>query len=76
MYCSVCNKNRKFKKTNISYIFEKTLGLSIDYSMCGHEYEKIFKEEESIKILKILINNIEEYKKIYNDIKRKHKPRI
>ena len=46
--------------------------------MCGHEYEKIFKEEESIEILKILalINNIEEYKKIYNDIKRKRKSRI
>ena len=46
--------------------------------MCDHEYEKIFKEEESIEILKILalINNIEEYKKIYNDIKRKRKSRI
>ena len=30
--------------------------------------KKIFKEEESIKILKVLgfINNIEEYQKIYN----------
>ena len=50
-------------KTKISYIFKKTLNLSIDYSKCGHKYEKIFKEEESIEILKIigLINNIEEY---------------
>ena len=55
-------------KTEISYIFKK--GLSIVYSKCGHEYEKIFKEEESIKILKILelINNIEEYQEIYNHV--------
>ena len=41
---------------------------SVVYSKCGHEYEKIFKEEEPIEILKILglINNIGEYKKIYN----------
>ena len=33
------------------------------YSKCGHEYEKIFKEEESLWILKILglLTNIEEY---------------
>ena len=47
---------------------KKTLSLSIVYSKCGHEYEKIFKEEESTEILKILglIDNIEEYQKIYN----------
>ena len=50
------------------YIFKKTLSLSIVYSKCGHEYEKVFKEQESIVILKILglFNNIEEYQKIYN----------
>ena len=26
--------------------FKKSLSLSIVYSKCGHEYEKIFKEEE------------------------------
>ena len=38
----------------------------------------MFKEEESNKILKIFgeINNIEEYQKIYNHARRKHKPRI
>ena len=43
-----------------------TLSFSIVYSKCAHEYEKIFKEEESIEILKILglITNIEEYQKI------------
>ena len=36
------------------------------------------KEEESIEILTILglINNIEEYQKIYNHAWRKHKPKI
>ena len=46
MYCNVCNKYRKLKKKNeISYIFEKASSLSIAYSKCDHEYEKIFKEE-------------------------------
>ena len=44
MYCNVCNKYRKSKKTKVSYTFKKTLSLSIVYSKCGHEYEKIFKE--------------------------------
>ena len=47
---------------------KKKLSISIVYSKRGYEYEKIFKEEESIEILKILglINNVEEYQKIYN----------
>ena len=58
------------KKTKISYIFKKALSLSIVYSKCGHECEKIFKEEESIEILRILglIHNIEEHQKIYNHV--------
>ena len=46
--------------------------MSIAYSRCGHEYEKIFKDKESIEILKILslINNIEEYQKIYNHVQK------
>ena len=50
-------------------MFKKTLSLSVAYSKCGHEYEKIFKEEESVEILKnfVLIKNIEEYQKKYND---------
>ena len=70
MYCNVCNKYRRFKKTKISYIFKNTLSLSIVYSKCGHEYDKIFKEEKSIEILIILglINNIEEYQKIHNHV--------
>ena len=43
--------------------------------MCGHEYEKMFKEEESIEIIKILalINYLEKYQQIYNHMCRKHK---
>ena len=70
MCCNVCNRHRKFNISyilylEISYIFKKTLSLSIVYNKCGHEYEKIFKEEESIEIIEIIgsINNIEEYQK-------------
>ena len=70
MYCNVWNKYRKSKKTKISYIFQKTSSLSIVYSKCSHEYEKVFKKEETIEILKILglINNIKEYQKTYNHV--------
>ena len=62
MYCNVCNKQEILKKTKVSYILKKPLRFSIVYSKCGHEYQKIFKEEESIEISKILglTNNIEE----------------
>ena len=45
---------------NHKYLLEKTLVLSIICSKCENEDEKIFKEEESIEILKILglIENI------------------
>ena len=78
MYCNVCNKYRKFKKNKTSYIFKKALSLSVVYSKCGHECEKIFKEEESVEILRILglINNIEEHQKIYNYVWKRHKLRI
>ena len=53
----------------LSYISKKTLDLSIVYSNCGHEYQKIFKEE-LIEILKMLglIANIEEYQKLYKHV--------
>ena len=58
----------KYLNIKVHIFFNKKLILSIDYSKCGHEYEKIFKEEGSVEILKILglINNIDEYQKIYN----------
>ena len=46
--CVICGKYRKFKIFEISYIFEKTLFLSIFCIKCEKEDEKIFKEEESI----------------------------
>ena len=60
LYCVICCKYRKFKNPKISYIFEKSLVLSIIYSKCKNEDKKIFTEEESIEILKILglIENI------------------
>ena len=60
LYCVICGKYRKFEKPKISYLLEKTLVLSIICSKCKNEDEKIFKEEESIEILKILglIENI------------------
>ena len=66
LYCIICGKYRKFEKPKISYLFEKTLALSIICSKCKNEVEKIFKEEESIEILKILglIDNIEKYQNI------------
>ena len=54
LYCVICSKYRKFKNPKISYILEKTLVISIICSKCKNEDEKIFQEEESIEILKIL----------------------
>ena len=67
IYCVVCGIYKKINIPKISYFFGKTLVLSIICSKCGSKDEKIFKEEESIKILKIfgLINNIELYQKIW-----------
>ena len=56
----ICGKYRKLEKPKISYLLEKTLVLSVNSSKCENEDEKLFKEEELIKILKILglIENI------------------
>ena len=49
----------------MSYIFWKTLGLFIFCRKCGNKDKKIFEEEESVEILKILglIIDIEKYQK-------------
>ena len=54
--------------TFVLYFLEKKTFLSIICSKCINEDEKVFKEEESIEISKILclVNNIEEYQKILN----------
>ena len=56
----ICGKYRKFEKSKISYLLEKTLVISIFCSKCKNEEEKVFKEEDSIEILKFLglIENI------------------
>ena len=58
--CVIWEKHRKFEKPKIWYVLEKTLVLSIICSKCKNEDEKLFKEEQSIEILKILgsIENI------------------
>ena len=60
IYCIICGKYKKFLNPKISYIFDKTLFLSIIYSKCGIEDKKILKEEESVETLKsrTLIKNI------------------
>ena len=54
IYCTVCGKYKKFKNPKISFIFEKILVLSIICSNYGSKDKNIFKEEELIKIVKIL----------------------
>ena len=70
IYCTKCKKYKKFKKPKISYICDKALLLFSISNKCGSEDEKIFKEEESIEILKVLgvITNVEEYQKIYGHV--------
>ena len=41
----ICSKNRKCENPKILYIFEKALVLSIIYSRCNNEDEKIYQEE-------------------------------
>ena len=51
---------------NLKILKYHTLFLSIICSKCKNEDEKIFKEKDSIQILKVLdlINYVEEYQKI------------
>ena len=60
LYCVICGKFRNVEKPKIPYLLEKTLVLSIICSKCENEDEKIFREKESLEILKIigLIKNI------------------
>ena len=40
LYCVICRKYRRFEKSKISYLLEKTLVLSIICSKCKNENEK------------------------------------
>ena len=54
IYCAICwKKNRKFKNRKILYISKKTVP-SIICSKSDIEDEKLFKEEKSVEMLKIL----------------------
>ena len=70
LYPAICSKYRKFEKPERSYLLEKTLVFSITFGKCKNENKKIFKEEESIEILKILglVASIEEYQNMYNHV--------
>ena len=55
VYCVICLKYRKFEKPKISFFLEKALVISIICSQCKNEDEKLFEEEDSFDILKILV---------------------
>ena len=54
LYCIICGKYRRSEKPKISYLLEKPVVLSIISSKYKNEDEKLFQEEESVQILKIL----------------------
>ena len=60
IYCVICGNYKKFENLNIPYVLEKKLAFFIFCNKHSKEDEKIFKEEESVEILKILglIKNI------------------
>ena len=61
LYRAICGKYRKFEQRKIiTYLLEKTLVVSFVCNKCKNEDEKLFKEEESIEIFKLLglIENI------------------
>ena len=43
LYCVICGKYRIFEKPKISYIFEKTLALSVTCSKCKNKDTKTLK---------------------------------
>ena len=49
IYCVICGKYRKFRKPKISYIFEKTLVLSIICSKGKNEDEKYLKKKNQLR---------------------------
>ena len=54
IYCVKCNNYRNFKNPKISYIFNEILFLFI-CNECGSNDITIFKKDESIDNLKILV---------------------
>ena len=62
IHCIFYGKYRKCKNSKISFIFKKSLVLSLTWSNCDSKEEKIFKEDQSIETLSILclINDMEQ----------------
>ena len=54
IYCVIYGKYRKLKNSKISYLIKITLVFSIIYCARENEDGKIFKQEESVEILKNL----------------------
>ena len=54
IYWIKCKKYKKFENPEISYLFYKTLIISIICGKCGSKHKRTFKEEESMETLKIL----------------------
>ena len=50
----VSTESCKFKNSKLSYIFKKTLVLSIIWSKCENEDKKTFRKEKSIEMLKLI----------------------
>ena len=55
IYCSKCKTYKEFEKHKLSWNCDKNLVLSSIPNKYGSKDEKIFKEEESIKVLKIIV---------------------
>ena len=60
LYCVICGKYGKVEKPKTLFHLKKTLVHFVICSKCKNEDENLFKEEESIDMLKIsgLIENI------------------
>ena len=54
IYYIKCKRYKEFKNPKISYIYYKDLLLSSICNNCGSEDEKMFREDESTEILKVL----------------------
>ena len=54
-FCIKCKKYRKFENPEISYLIYKTLVILIICGKCGIKHKRIFKAEEPIEKLKILV---------------------
>ena len=62
IYCSKCNKHKKIKKPEMSYVFDKASVFFLICDKCRSNEEPIFKEEQSSEMIKMfcLIKNLEE----------------